>query len=73
MLDDKYEVDNIPCTDPLQNLADMNNDDKFNASDVNMFRNNYMAGDEEADVNCDDSIDAGDINDFRNAYMAAQE
>jgi hypothetical protein len=71
LLEDKYEVDH--GTDPLHNLCDMNDDDKFDAFDVNMFRNYFMARDQEADVNCDDFINAKDINDFRNAYMAAQK
>jgi YD repeat-containing protein len=71
-LDDKFEIGNSPQTDPLMSLADMNRDGKFNASDINMFRNSFMAEDEAADVNCDGVINARDINDFRNAYMAAQ-
>jgi hypothetical protein len=55
------------------NLADINRDSKYNAFDINMFRNYFMARDEAADVNCDGLINAKDINDFRNAYMAAQK
>jgi hypothetical protein len=73
LLDDKYECDHIPCCDPRNSLADMNLDGDFNASDINMFRNSFMARDERANCNCDDLINAKDINDFRNAYMAAQK
>jgi hypothetical protein len=73
MLDDKYEVDRMHCTDPLINLADMDHDTNFNALDINIFRNYFMARDQKADVNCDGTIDAKDINDFRNAFMASDK
>jgi hypothetical protein len=73
LLDDKYECDDSPCTDPLISLADMNLDTNFNAQDINDFRNCFMAREACADVNCDEAINARDINDFRNAYMNAQK
>ncbi|RLB09365.1 MAG: hypothetical protein DRG59_02560 [Deltaproteobacteria bacterium] len=56
-------------TDPAHNLADINNDNKFNAFDINYFRNYFMSHDSRADVNGDGKVDARDINAFRNAYM----
>ncbi len=56
-------------TDPGHNLSDINNDNRFNAMDINLFRNYFISHNPGADVNGDGKIDARDINDFRNAYI----
>jgi hypothetical protein len=53
-------------------LCDFDGDGECDANDINLFRNHFMAGRQEADVNGDGVINARDINDFRNVYIAAQ-
>lgn len=60
-------------TDPGHNLADINNDNEFNAFDIDLFRKYHEQSDPKADVNGDGTINAKDIDDFMNAYKNEQK
>jgi len=67
-LNDKYEVDHMPCCDPLRSLADINKDGSINTVDFNTFKNAYRTHASVSDVNCSGSANTVDFNLFKNAY-----